>query len=268
MSVYNGARYLQESVDSILGQTYRDFEFLIVDDASSDGSPAMLRDAASSDRRVRVIQNEKNIGLTRSLNRAIREARGDIIARHDADDIAMPTRFETQLRLLEGSCDVVGTNYVVIGEGGEFVEGLPSHYADDARRALARGKNPLCHSSVMFRRVVIDEAGSYDERWRYAQDYELWLRLNTLGYVICNIPAPLQRLRRYGGEIAATQRRAQLTCIVRIQVKYLRHYWRNLHYVGSICIEIARLALPGSTRGLVSRLNPSSKRRARQDRPG
>ena len=191
MSVYNGAAHLRESVESILTQTYSGFEFVIVDDGSEDDSAEILRELARRDKRIVTIRNERNIGLTRSLNRALRRARGEYIARHDADDVAMPNRFEEQVSVLEHhpDYDVVGTDYVVIGTDGKVVEqGIPSHYADDTRRAITRGRNPLCHSSVMLRKRVLDRLGPYDEAYRYGQDYELWLRL-TVNH--CHIPHSL-----------------------------------------------------------------------------
>ena len=256
MSVHNGSRFLKESIGSILVQSYRDFEFLIVDDGSTDNSLEIAQRAAASDKRVRVISNRGNIGLTRSLNRAIREAAGEYVARHDADDVALPDRFREQVARLDGdpSCAVVGTNYLVIdAEGRAIPSGIASHYASDTTRALRHGLNPVCHSSVMFRKAVIQNAGSYDESYRYAQDYELWLRLVLRGYAVCNLPAKLQKLRRSGEEIAVTQRRAQLRCIIRIQARYFRYFWRNAGFLRSMVVEVLRLGLPFSLKRRVGR---------------
>jgi len=99
MSVYNGEKYLGEAIDSVLGQTFTDFDFIIVNDGSTDGSPGIIQ--SYRDERIRVINNEKNIGLTKSLNKAIKESGGEYIARQDADDISLPERFEEQVWFLE-----------------------------------------------------------------------------------------------------------------------------------------------------------------------
>lgn len=251
MSVYNGARYLKESISSILAQSFTDFEFLIVDDRSTDNSLEIAQRFAASDKRVRVLENKTNIGLTRSLNRAIGDAKGEYVARHDADDVALPDRFREQVDRLnsDAKCAVVGTNYLVIdANGGTIDRGIPSHYATDTAVAFFRGLNPVCHSSVMFKKAIVQNAGLYDEGFRYAQDYELWLRLVVRGYHICNIPAKLQKLRRSGEEIAVRHRRAQLGCVINIKIKYLKRFWRSPQYIGRILVTQLSFLLPVSPR--------------------
>src|SRR6478609_8869067 len=101
MSVYNGARYLKEAVDSILGQTFTDFEFLIVDDCSNDNSPHILKEYAEKDKRIRLIANEFNLGLTKNLNKMITESKGEYLARFDCDDVSLPNRFAAQVNYLD-----------------------------------------------------------------------------------------------------------------------------------------------------------------------
>jgi glycosyltransferase involved in cell wall biosynthesis len=256
MSVYDGGRFLRASIESILTQTYGDFEFLIVDDASKDDSLEILRNFAEKDGRITIIRNEQNIGLTKSLNRALKRARGEYVARHDADDLAEPARFEAQIGVLQGhpECDVVGTGYHVIdAEGRDVNKRFLCHYADDARSALLRGENPLCHSSVMFKKSVVEKAGYYDEAYKYAQDYDLWLRLLSGGSRICNIPRRLQRLRRSGHEITATRRRQHLECVIRIRVKHLKYFGRNISYLRMLIFDCLRILLPRSARTLFGR---------------
>jgi len=249
MSVCNGAQYLKESISSILAQSYDDFEFLIVNDGSTDNSLELAQRFGANDKRLRVLENKTNIGLTRSLNRAIGDARGEYVARHDADDVALPDRFRQQVDWLdrESQCAVVGTNYLIIdADGGTIARGNPSHHTDNTAHTFARGLNPLCHSSVMFRKAIVQNAGLYDEEYRYAQDYELWLRLIVRGYGMCNIPAKLQKIRHSGQEIAVKHRRARWLCVIRIQHRYLKHFWRSPHYIAAIFGRHLRFLLPAS----------------------
>lgn len=173
MAVHNGLPYLQSAVDSILRQTFTDFEFIIVDDASTDGSLTILR--SYLDKRLRIVKNLNQSGLARSLNRAIRLSRGQYIARMDHDDISRPTRLETQVEFLEAylSIGVVGTWASTIGERNRQIWRLPTR---DSEIRIELLFNPtLIHSSVMFRRKVFTKNHlRYDPSLKRAQDYDLW----------------------------------------------------------------------------------------------
>jgi hypothetical protein len=180
MSVFNGARYLRLAIDSILMQTFGDFELLIIDDASTDGSAEILRGYA--DPRIRVLRNEANVGLTRSLNLGLAAAQGDLIARHDADDLSDPSRLALQVAYLDSHPDValLGSRIGIIDASGRSL-GVERTYRASTpigvRWQLLFG-NPLIHSAVMFRRDAIrDELGGYDETMYFNQDFELWSRV-------------------------------------------------------------------------------------------
>jgi len=197
MSVYNGEKHLRESIESILNQTSTDFEFIIVNDGSTDASPQIIK--SYDDARTRIINNKKNIGLTKSLNKAIKEARGEYIARQDADDISLPNRLELQLEFLEKHPEValLGTGIYVINENGDEIEKRIMH--PNPKKSLLKG-NRFIHGSVMFRKSVIDELGAYNETLKYSQDYELWLRMSKK-YNVRNLTAPLYKLRMHRGSI-------------------------------------------------------------------
>lgn len=192
MGVHDEAAFVGDAVDSILAQSFADFEFLVVDDASTDGSRAIVE--SYDDERIELLENESNRGLTRSLNRALREASGEYVARQDADDESHPRRLERQVRFLEREPDValVGTGAHLIDEDG----------STRARRVVLRDptfevlldKNHIIHGSILARRAVLEELGGYDEFFRYGQDLDLWLRL-TRDHRVANIPEPLYRLR-------------------------------------------------------------------------
>ena len=196
MTVYNGGRFLAESIRSILVQRFRDYEFLIIDDASNDGSVSVLKDFAAKDARIRLILNEQNKGQTSCLNQGIREARGVWIARQDADDISMPDRLEAQWKGIQKTPNlmIVGVNGWVIDERGVCTGMIHAPLADDGIRWSLPFRNPFIHAGVMFRRQWPDgSAVLYDEQFRICQDWELWTRLLEKGEGV-NLP---QRLVAY-----------------------------------------------------------------------
>jgi len=194
MSVYNGENFLEEAVRSILNQTFSDYEFIIINDGSTDRTPQIL--ASFDDPRL-VIVNQDNRGLTISLNRGIRLAKGTYIARVDADDISEPTRLEREVEVLDRDPDVVlvACWYKVIDEKGNFLahRRLPTDGRQLAR--LLMHDNPICHGSVLMRKDAIEAVGLYDENLRYAQDYDLWLRMLRKGYSFSIVPEFLYRYR-------------------------------------------------------------------------
>jgi GT2 family glycosyltransferase len=196
MSVHNEERYVSKAIRSILEQTFDDFEFIIIDDDSTDGTTEILSNYQQKDARIRVLRHQSKKGLAQSLNEGIRIAQGRYIARMDADDISLPTRLEKQVAFLDMHPEVglVGTLCYEVDENDVIVRrwSLPSS-TSDVRKALL-DLNPLVHTSVMIRKEVFAEIGYYDETLQYSQDYELWLRI-ARKYEIANLPEPLVMLR-------------------------------------------------------------------------
>lgn len=188
MAVFNGERYLGPAVESILKQTYRDFELVIVDDGSTDGSRAIAR--AYGDARVRLVENERNLGQAASLNRGLHLARGELIARQDVDDLSHPKRLSRQVEVMRAHPDLalVGTQGRVIDQTGARVGAINRCREPVSIRWYHLFDNPFIHTSVMFRRaVVLDELGGFDESFSYAQDYELWSRV-LQAHRVLNLP--------------------------------------------------------------------------------
>jgi len=179
MSVYNGQKYLRESIDSILNQTYKNFEFIIINDGSKDNSLDILLEYQTGDNRLLIV-DQNNIGLTRSLNRGVKLAASEYIARQDADDISLPARLEKQLNYMENHPEVA-----VIGCLGDVfnVNGVlrisrdPKYSQEGIKRHLA-SKNLFMHGSAMMRKSCLAKVGFYREFFRHSQDYDLWLRLS------------------------------------------------------------------------------------------
>ncbi len=178
MSVYNGADYLEESISSILNQTYPCFEFLIINDCSTDHSKDII--LSFRDSRIRLIDNEFNLGLARSLIKGIKFARGEFIARHDADDISLPMRLEKQVNYLKRHPHValIGSRFIVIDEAGNF---LFNAYPPSSSAALKRElsfRDPIAHGSTTFRKICLEKVGTYRAEFKEAEDYDLWLRIS------------------------------------------------------------------------------------------
>lgn len=178
MAVYNGERFLREAIESILYQSYKDFEFLIINDGSTDNSRNII--LSYNDSRIRLIDNNKNLGLTQSLNIGLKLAEGKYIARQDADDISDPERIEKQVSYLENHQEValLGSWYKEINEEGKIINKskLPCDHTEICWYLWFFC--PFVHSAVMLRKLmVIEKVGFYNESFVYAQDRELWFRI-------------------------------------------------------------------------------------------
>jgi len=180
MPVYNSEKYLEEAVQSILGQTFPGFEFIILDDGSLDSTPRLLTDYAARDPRLIIHRFASNQGLASALNFGIHQARGEYIARMDADDVSLPERLEKQIDFMDAHSEVG-----VCSTGAEFIGEKRSkkwHYetSHDAIHARMLFVNAIAHPTVMLRASILQKhALEYDPDVRYAQDYELWSRIIT-----------------------------------------------------------------------------------------
>ena len=215
MSVRNGQRHLREAVDSILGQTYRDFELIIVDDGSTDGTLEILR--SYGDPRITLIPQEHR-GLVPSLNRAIGSATAPYVARMDADDVAAPSRLEDQTAFLDSHPEfvLVGSNLLFIDESGHTVLDSPLLLHDEEIRLEMLTRCPFGHSSVMFRREAAVAAGLYRRDYWPAEDYDLWRRLATHGR-FANLNTTLTRYRVSAEGVTSTNGPLQAEKTWRVQ---------------------------------------------------
>ncbi len=210
MPVFNGARYLPRAVDSILEQTCRDFEFLIIDDGSTDRSVRLLDDYARRDARIRLIRRE-NRGLVASLNEGLALARGEIILRMDADDISLPERLRLQLDYLARAPEVVclGGAFALIDVRGRYLTTLRPGLTDAELQALAlAGHTPFCHPSAAIRRAASARVGGYRQEAYPAEDLDLWLRLGEIGQ-LANLPELIVAYRIHADSISGRARELQ-----------------------------------------------------------
>lgn len=189
MSVYNGQKFLDEAVQSILKQSFTDFEFLIVDDGSTDATINILE--KYSDPRIKIIRNEKNLGLIASLNKLINASNGKYLARLDSDDVAHPERFKLQVEAMERDKTLVllGSNCRFINEESQVIYGGRTHFSGEfdypdqfVRWLLLFPENPFVHSSVMIRRETLLNSGLlYSPDARHVEDFDLWTKLCFFG---------------------------------------------------------------------------------------
>jgi glycosyltransferase involved in cell wall biosynthesis len=211
MPVFNGEKYLREAVGSICGQSYKDFEFIIVDDGSSDRTAAILREYALRDDRLRVLSGP-NTGLTRALLKGMDEARGDLIARMDADDVSLPRRLEQQVQFLDQhpECVAVGARVLVVDSDGDAVFPMryPSGHEEIDAHNLAGKGCALAHPATMFRRTAYEKAGGYRPEFEPAEDLDLWLRMAEVGK-LANLDDVLLNYRVHLKSTCVTRRQEQ-----------------------------------------------------------
>ncbi|TWT97969.1 putative glycosyltransferase EpsE [Botrimarina colliarenosi] len=216
MPVYNCEPYLDEAVRSIRGQTFSDFEFVIVNDGSTDGSLATLRRHAAEDPRIVVI-DRPNGGIVAALNAGVAQCRGALIARMDGDDIALPERLALSKQLLDARPEVgvVGTAAVVVDEQGVPCDELrrPLSHADIDRCATQTGWCGVLHPTVMVRASLLHQH-PYDDRYPSAEDYDLFLRLSEVT-VVENLPEALLLYRRHGNSICGSRQAEQAASVFR-----------------------------------------------------
>ncbi len=211
MPVYNGQRYLRQTLASIRWQTFSDWEAVCVDDGSTDESPEILREFSHIDSRIRIIRQE-NQGIVGALNTGVLAARAPWIARIDSDDIAVPERLAQQFAFIQDHPDVVavGSDMLFIDPDGDALRvGSYATKHDDIGLALLAGRaESMAHPSVLMRRDAVIEAGLYRKQYEWVEDTDLWLRLHRLGR-LANIPQILMHYRLHEQSVCWNQRALQ-----------------------------------------------------------
>lgn len=197
MSVYNGEKYLVQAIDSILNQTYQNFEFIIIEDCSTDNSLDILEEYAKKDSRIKIIKKEKNIGIKgfiENLNLGISIAKGKYIARMDQDDVSLPERFQKQVIFLENNpkISMVGTQIDFINEKNEIIGEKIGALEHEEIVNKMTSQIQLFHPVIMFRK---DQNIQYREKFLYCEDYDLYLNLITQGKKLANINEKLLHYR-------------------------------------------------------------------------
>ncbi len=210
MPVYNGEKYLKEAIDSILNQTFTDFEFIIINDGSTDESETIIK--SYNNEKIRLINNQINSGLTKALNKGLGIARGRYIARQDADDISMSNRFEIQYNFLKSNPNIalIGGWAKIIDEKGKQIRDEKKPLSFEEIKFHILFQNPFIHSTIFFRKDIIQKIGGYSEKYKHAEDFELYSRLIKKDYSITNIPIFLIKYRIHKDSICQTPKTREI----------------------------------------------------------
>lgn len=211
MPVYNGDRYLREAIDSVLNQSFENFEFLIFDDGSTDNSLRIIKSYAEADSRIRYFTRE-NRGIVDTLNECLDLAQCELIARMDSDDICLQDRFQIQIDYLNANTDVVllGSKVIIIDEDGDEITPMGKYFNNHAlhQALLGDGGQHIYHPTVIYRKTLVKQVGGYNKAYPNIEDLELFLKLFSVGKLE-NLSKPLLKYREHLGKIGHTKRLQQ-----------------------------------------------------------
>ncbi|MFA7209279.1 MAG: glycosyltransferase [Parcubacteria group bacterium] len=246
MSTYNQEkRLLIQAIESILAQTYADFEFIVINDGSNNENTGVLESYASRDVRIKLIKNPQNIGLTKSLNLGIKKAQGEYIARMDSDDIAFPDRLEQQLDFLfNNDCDIIGSACEIIDVQGEQlnkITAIPPFIAETLSKTLLKG-NFFTHSTLFGKRRVFGEL--YNESFKRAQDYEFLLRILSKKFKLSYQPRHVLKYRLGNGSISYQNSREQEWFAIKARWLAITKYGYSIYYLIYILRALIILLIP------------------------
>lgn len=229
MSVYNGEEYIAEAIESVIGQSFTDWELIVINDCSTDGTAEILADFAKRDSRIKVHTNEVNLRLPKSLNKAISLASGKYIARMDADDVCLPDRFEKQLAFMEENNDIAlsSCRFMTLKKEGIASGGCGGRVDNDALSARLLFTNPILHPGIIAKADVMKEL-EYDETLTCTEDLELWTRFVLNGHKIEILPEYLMLYRIHDKQITSTTLTRQHDEVLRIQSKYFPHFLADM----------------------------------------
>ncbi|MFL5894399.1 MAG: glycosyltransferase family 2 protein [Thermoleophilaceae bacterium] len=250
IGTWNDADVLPRAIRSVLGQTMRELELIVLDDGSEDETAAVVQ--GFDDPRIRYLQLPHQ-GIAATLNRGLREARTDIVAVLDADDWCLPERLERQVELLEARADVavVGCRMREVDESGRELRARTTFKGGEVNQAL-RWFNPIPNTAAALRRDAALEAGGYDGRWRYAMDYDLWLKLAER-HKVWAIDEVLAVRSMRGTNFGASNERPMMREVLGIQLAALRRR-RSLRGAGGMAVPVLSLATPTPVKRAARRL--------------
>jgi glycosyltransferase involved in cell wall biosynthesis len=253
----NAVPYVGAALESILSQTYRHLEVLVVDNASSDATVEIVTRMQERDPRIVLLRNPRDIGIAGSLNRGLRAARGEFIARMDADDIAEPNRLERQLAFMRShpECIICGSHITLIDEEDRVIGSRRFPTSDREIKRIMLLEIPFCHPATFLRAAPISEHGIlYDEAIETVEDRDFWLRLARYG-AYANVDEYLLRYRVSRGAMKHREARRTLVNIVRLQVRHIADpEHRSLRLLAMVLAQSLLLPLPKSAISFLYRL--------------
>jgi len=217
MSVFNGSKYLREAIESILAQTLSDFEFIIINDGSTDDSEKII--GSFNDVRIVYIKNETNIGLIDSLNKGLKTAKGQYIARMDADDISLVDRLQLQVKEFNDhpNAIVIGSDYYLLT--AKKLSYIKNSNDSDYQKAVLFFSPGFCHPTVMMKNIFNEKNIFYDKNYVHAEDYKLWTELTACGEFL-NVSQPLLKYRSHELQISAQNKETQLNISKKIREEF------------------------------------------------
>lgn len=246
LSVYNGEKFIEQAIKSVENQTYADWELIIIDDGSNDRTEAIIKDYLKTDDRIKYYK-KTNSGLTKSLNYGLEKVNSKYIARLDADDIWVENKLEKQIQFLEKNDDIYicGCAFSEIDENGNYICPQRTIFLKDntdIQNNLCKC-NPFFHSSVVFRSIILKQIGMYNEDFKYAQDYEYWVRILSK-YKGANIPDVLAYRRYSDNMISAKKEKEQRQYAIKAKYKAIKQKKLNVVYYKYIVNDLMIVILP------------------------
>ena len=227
LSVYNSEKYLKDSINSILRQTFKNFEFLILNDGSTDNSDKIIRFFKKKDKRIKYFKR-KNHGLTKSLNFLIKKTKSNIIARQDADDISDINRLKLQFNFLKKNknCILLGSNGFKIDKNKKIIGNINLPLENIKLKKKLLFQNTFIHSSIMIRKETLKKINFFNEKFYYSQDYDCWCRASLLGEIY-NLKERLVKLRIHDSSITTTKAKLQNWYAAQASINHLRNFYQD-----------------------------------------
>jgi len=263
MPVHNGEPFLSDAVESILNQSYGDFELILIDDGSTDKTYEILQQFVQMDPRIKVFSNHSNLGLTKSLSSGLAKCRGEFIARHDADDLSEPDRFACQVGFLNNHPNhgVIGTAVTRIEHQGSKIDQPGIISGNNRIQSYLERVNPFTHGTVMMRKSVLDKVDGYRNCFYYSQDYDLWLRLSRVTFLE-NLSECLYKLRIHTDGISRKNHYVQVqyaalaTIFSKERLKNGEDSYKTLEidYSGDVDLFLERKDIKGEINSIIGRI--------------
>ncbi len=224
---YNNSKFISETIESIINQTYSNFEYIIIDDCSTDNSWEIIQSYAKKDTRIKIYRNKKNLQIVNTRNKGFKfsSSRSKYFAIIDSDDVALPIRLEIQVKFLEKNPDygLIGSNISIINNKSEDIGYRIFPSRNKVIKKYITRYNPFAQSSVMLRKKVIEEIGFYDKKWNVCQDYDYWLRVGK-SWKLGNINKKLVKYRISKTQIKLKKIRETIKNTYKIQEKAIKKY--------------------------------------------
>jgi glycosyltransferase involved in cell wall biosynthesis len=243
MPVYNAEPFIEEAIESVLNQTYTNFEFIIVDDASTDNSSAIIKDYVKQDNRINLLTNDKNLGIAETRTKGTKYAQGKYVAVADADDFSIPTRFSKQYEYLETheDCGVVGGFIELFDSETGKILGYRKYYPDDDRlRKRIFLYSPVAQPVSMIRRDAFDNLGYYDPKYPPAEDLDFWFRIGVK-YKFANIQEVLLKYRVNKKSATITNIQKMEAMSLEIRRKYSQGYGYSMTILDKVFNQSLRM---------------------------